>query len=362
MPALWQGLQSMCVSTKKIDMKSQYGFTCVAVLVLLLVLGEQGRCDALLENPQKWNVSQGDDFPLLDNQQEEAIDAAQIEASAMLAATALWIDSFFDDRRFATEENQSRATLKFSIGHSKNDSFDVKPRVDLRLKLPGLSSRVNLLVGESEDEEFFSDSEPIPGKNVQYESGKHKVAAGLQYYLKEDEEHHLSIDSGVSSQYLFTGIRYRVSRGIGDWWSSFTNRLRYYTDDGLENRASYDLDKQSSSNWLFRATTSANLLEGVRGVSHAQQFKLYNVLSAIQAVSYDFGVYFETEPLYQLVDTQFVVRYRQRFFRDWLVLEVSPRLSFPEDHDRDANPGIVITLQAALGFQAAEEGYRKIFH
>ena len=130
----------------------------------------------------------------------------------------------------------------------------------------------------------------------------------------------------------------------------------------MENRASYDLDKQLSNKWLFRATTCVNLLEGVQGIPHAQQFKLYNVLSAIQAVSYDFGLYFDTEPRHQLVDTQFVVRYRQRFFRDWLVLEVSPRLTFPEDQNREVNPGIVITLQAALGFQAAEEGDRKIFH
>jgi hypothetical protein len=175
-------------------------------------------------------------------------------------------------------------------------------------------------------------------------------------------EHHLSIDSGVSSQYIFTGLRYRLSQGLWDWRGRFTNRLRYYSDDGLENRASYELDKRLSNKWMFRATTWVNLLEEVQGVPHTQQFNFYNVLRAIQAVSYDFGLYFDTEPRYQLVDAQLVVRYRQRFFRDCLILEISSRLTFPEDHDREANPGIVITLQATLGSQAAEEGHRKMIH
>ena len=85
------------------------------------------------------------------------------------------------------------------------------------------------------------------------------------------------------------------------------------------------------------------------------------MLSAHQAISYESGVYFDTEPSYKMTDTLFVVRYRQRFFRDWLVLEISPRINFPEDHHREANPGIIVQFEAALGYKADEEGYRKIF-
>ena len=85
------------------------------------------------------------------------------------------------------------------------------------------------------------------------------------------------------------------------------------------------------------------------------------VLSSIRAISYEMGVYLETEPSYTLSDFQLIVRYRQRFYRDWLVLEVSPRVKIPEDHDYEINPGVIFKLEASLGSNASEDGFKKGF-
>jgi hypothetical protein len=124
------------------------------------------------------------------------LDDAQVKAGNVLLSAADWIDSFFDDQRSFSEVNTTRAVVKLSLGYSKNDDFEVKPRFDLRLRLPRLSSRA-----------------------------------------------------------------------------------------------------------------------------------------------------------------QFIISYRQRFYRDWLVLEVSPRISFPEDHDRDPNSGIIFKIEAAIGYKADEQGF-----
>lgn len=313
------------------------------------------------QKPDDWGTNQGSDIPLLDAVQEETVDEMQRDASEKLLETAEWIDSFFDDGRSIAEENTTRATLKLSLGYSKNNDFEIKPRFDLRLKLPQLSHRANIFIEAAEDEDFDIESDPISSRPAHTESENSRLTAGIKYFLKESKKYNISVDSGMSWNYLFAGLRLRAIHDLGEWQGRFTNRLRYYTDDGWENRATYDLEYQINKSLLFRTTTSAFLFEDDPGIPHSQYFRLYQVLSAYQALSYESGVYFDTKPSYAMTDTQLIVKYRQRFFRDWLILEISPRVSFPEDHDREPNPGIVFKLEAAIGYHPDEQGYRKVF-
>ena len=316
---------------------------------------------ATQEQPEQWGTEQGEDIPMLSEEQEKSLDSSQELASQMLLEAADWIDSFFDDRRWIVEENTSRATAKLAMGYSENDNFEIKPRLDVRLKLPRLSERANLFLEAAEDDDFNIGSNPLDDRPANNEGEDNELTAGIRYFLKETKKYNIIFDGGLSWDYLFAGARYRSIQDFGKWQGRFTNRLRYYTDEGLENKTAYDLERRLHANWLFRTTTGVVLSEEEEGIPHSQYFRLFQVLSSHQAVSYESGVYLDTEPSYKMTDIQFLVRYRQRFFRDWLVLEISPKISFPEDHDREANPGIIIQFEAAFGYKADKEGYRKIF-
>lgn len=313
------------------------------------------------KKPEDWGAEQGDKLPLLTEENEQTIDNAQAEASALLYQTAEWIDSFFDDGRFSAEENESRATLKLSMGYSKNDNFEIKPRLDVRLKLPKLSSRTQLIIEAAEDGDFNIDDSPVDNYGQHEDSENNQLQAALRFFLKDSETYNVSFDAGASWDYLYGSFRVRAIQDFDKWLGRFTNRLRWYTDDGWENRTTYDLESHFSQELFFRATTSVNYYETEDGFPHSQQFRLYQVLNSIRAISYETGVYFETEPSYKMSDLQCIVRYRQRFYRDWLVLEISPRVTFPEDHDREANPGIIFKLEASFGNNANEEGFKKVF-
>ena len=75
------------------------------------------------KKPENWGVEQGDDLPLIDDKKEEAFDEAQVKATVLLYEVSEWIDSFFDDGRFTEEENESRATLKLSLGYAETFSW-----------------------------------------------------------------------------------------------------------------------------------------------------------------------------------------------------------------------------------------------
>ena len=340
----------------------KYSVTLLTAYLILgcsVVVSAEGATD---KKPANWGTEQGDDIPLIDAAKERSLDDAQVEASALLYGVSEWIDSFFDDGRFTEEENESRATLKLSMGYSENDDIEIQPRLDVRLKLPKLSSRAQLILEAAEDSDFDVDDSPsnsFSDDHSDKDGGEFRAA--LRWFLKEGETYNVAVDAGGSWDYLYGSVRFRSLQDLGSWQGRFTNRLRWYTDDGWENRAAYDLEQPFGDDFFFRSTTKINYYENEDGLPHSQQFKLYQVLSAIRAVSYETAFYMETEPSYKLSDLQVILKYRQRFYRDWLMLEVSPRISFPEDHDRDANPGLFFTLEASFGNNASEEGYKKIF-
>lgn len=334
------------------------------VVVILSMWFEASFLNQVLakEPPEGWGTKQGEDIPILDELQEKRLDELQAEASAALLDVANWIDSFFDDARAVDEENTNRATIGIALGYSRNDNFDIKPRFDWRVSLPKLSNRTQFYISASDDEDFSVQSDLNEIRSADEKSDDSQVRAGLKWFLKESGKYNISLDTGVSWEYLFAGLRYRSLQTLGEWQGRLTNRLRYYTDDGFENKLSYDLERTVTDKTMFRTTTSVNWYEEKEGFPHSQYFRLYQVFSEYQALSYESGVFLTTDPSYKMTDLQFTLKYRQRFFRDWLVLEIVPRVTFPEEQDYNINPGIIFNFKASIGYRANEAGYGKIFH
>lgn len=171
----------------------------------------------------------------------------------------------------------------------------------------------------------------------------------------------ISTTAGVSFNYAYAGLRYRGVYDYGTWQGRFVSRMRYYTDDGWESRNQYDIERHIFDKLLFRTTAEANWQEKENGIPHVLIFSLYQVLNADRALHYDIGNYFNTRPNYQMTDIVFRVRYRQRFYRDWLVAEVAPQVSFPKEYDREFNPGIIFKLEAEFGYKSYKDQMKQIF-
>lgn len=291
---------------------------------------------------------------------DQAMDNVHNMASKGLLKTAQWLDSFFDDSRAEVEENTTRATIKAALGYSRKDDVEIKPGISLRLRLPRFSERVNIFFDGGGDSDLNITQDPLADRPADKDGESRALNTGLRYFFKESETYNIHFDAGLSWNYLYAGVRFRAMQDFGIWQGRLTNRFRYYTDDGLENRTGYDLERRITDRLLFRTTAAVNLYEDVRGVPHSLSVRLYQVISPTQAISYEMGVYLDTSPDYRATDTQFLLRYRQRLLRDWLIFEISPRLTFPEP-DRRANPGILVSFEATFGHASDKEEYRRIF-
>ena len=145
---------------------------CLAVAVFLLSLSR-------IACAQSTTTTEADDLPLLDSAQEHT--------SAAVLDFADWLDDFFNDERAISKENRTRIKLEMSLGYSRNDDFEAKPRVSGRIDLPHLNRKLNLLLFASDDREFSVEQKPLPSLPHRQGDGERQAAAALQYFSKEEE-------------------------------------------------------------------------------------------------------------------------------------------------------------------------------
>lgn len=285
-----------------------------------------------------------------DGQDEEVwIDDVHRSVSTALLATSSWIDDFFADKRFVAEENRSRARLKLTTSYYEDDDFEFKPRVNIRVHLPRWSERLHLLFFVSEDEKPEIEAERS-GSRIIEDSEKKEASAALQYFLKETEKYNISFTGGFSFDYLYGGVRYRYEKEIGPWKGRFVTLLRYYTDDGWANLNSLDFDRELSEKWFLRATAQLDWFEEEDDLPLALMLRLYQLLGTDKVLSYEWENHFASVQQDELTDLWLLVRYRQKFLRDWLFFEISPRVNFPKDKDREPNVGLLLRIEMNFGF------------
>ncbi|MGA7277312.1 MAG: hypothetical protein WBW79_05175 [Desulfocapsaceae bacterium] len=307
--------------------------------------------------------TQGDDMPLLDKQTEAKLDELQQKGSEIVLSAAEWIDSFFDDPRYIAEENRTRLKVKLGLGYSKYYDLETNAAIDLRVNLPRLEKRANIFLRLNDDSDFDADSSPISNTEGGRKNDQERASAGIQYFLVMGEKYNISTEVGVSLDYLYGGLRYRHLHSLfnDNWSGRFTNRLRYYTDDGWEDKASYDIERFFGERFFYRNTFTVVFSEAEEGVPFSAITRLYQVLDIDSALSYEVGGYFNTEPEPEVTDVQLKVRYRQRFYRDWLVLEVAPQVTFPKEYDHAFNPGIVTKFEFDFGYLNDHNAYDSVF-
>ena len=295
----------------------------------------------------------------MDQSKEQKLDELQQKGSQYVTGAAQWLDSFFNDPRYIAEENRTRARISLKLGYDRFDEFEVKPGLRLRLRLPGLEDRAKFYL-KAGDDDFDIDSNSI----IETENDRDEdVTAGFKYFLKQTEKYNISTGVGASTSYVYAGLRFRHLHPFFSttWKGRFTNRLRYYSDDGWENKAAYDIERYLGDKFFFRTSFTGVLQEVDDNIPLSAVARLYQVIDIDRALQYDLGTYFDTDPDFDVEDVQLRIRYRQRFYRDWLVLEIAPQLTFPSEYDHEINPGITFKFEADLGYEEYENAYKSIF-
>ncbi|MFZ5797580.1 MAG: hypothetical protein C4563_11500 [Desulfobulbus sp.] len=282
-------------------------------------------------------------------------DIAHQRVSATLLSSSEWVDDFFDDVRYVDEENRTRARLKLTAIYDEKEEFEFKPRLNIRVHLPNLSEQLSLLLFASEDEKPELDA-AREGARVSGENIDREATAALQYFLRETEKYNISFSGGFSFNYLYGGLRYRYLKDIGSWKGRFVTQPRYYTDDGWQDLNTLDFDRTLSENWFLRASVQLDWFEEEETLPLALILRLYQQLGPERFISYEWENHCADVQHDELTDLWLLIRYRQKFLRDWLFLEISPRVNFPREDDWEANYGLLFRIEMNFSRPATTVG------
>jgi hypothetical protein len=283
------------------------------------------------------------------------IDTTHETISSGVLVTARWLDHFFADPRTENESSETRVRVRFSVFAEEDDAVEYNVRANLHLDLPILEERLQLVVaGDPDDvEEDFRTISGREGERPELTSADDDFSTSLRYFLIETLERNVSLRAGVRWRdglpIVFLEPRYRQSVPLDSWLFRFTQRLIGSTDGETGVRTTFDFDRELKRPFFFRTTLDGSWTSEEDGYFYDLAFQVFQRFSPRRVIIYSWGNFFRTRPHHQLDNVVLSARYRQRILRDWLFYEVIPQVSFPDERDRDATPGILLRLEMLFG-------------
>lgn len=280
-------------------------------------------------------------------------DVVHAEISHGIQGTATWMDSFFGNRRYRSESNQSYIRFRYNMFFEKGTPALLKPDLQVRIVLPQLKETTHLVFSgmPKESTDFTAMQSGAPAE--QAVSGEQRAVAAVDQTFFESVQQNFMVRAGAKlhnfKPVILLGPRYRVLFPLDSWNLRFIEEVVWTSNVGFESRTTVDLERPLPRGMFFRTTTEWYHLEHAHGYTYGVSFILGHPLSSVSGVSYEWVNIFQTMPVHELTEIDLRVRYRQRLWRDWLYFEAAPQYRFPRNRSFEATPGILFRVEMTMG-------------
>lgn len=245
------------------------------------------------------------------------------------------------------------------------NGFDQRFRFRVRMPLPHLDERYNAFIGTFNRDEFVTEREQqsgaIPRQGSRGTIADEETLLGIQYRDRR-EGGRFEADAGIRIRspidpFVKGGYRFEHStenhllltfREIGFWQNS----------EGFGFTSRVDVERALDIDSLIRWTASGTISQESEGVRGYTALTWYHALPKDRGVAAQIFANGEFDADVPLEEYGLRAAFRQRIFRDWLVLELRPSVTWPRerrDEPRKASWGFGIGFEMFFGengFQA----------
>jgi len=300
------------------------------------------------------------DTPADEEPPEAFIDRKQQVVASVVDNTALWFDGLFATSEIESEEASATGRVLLGTRWDERDGLKKRVRFGASVSLPALRERTRIVLGRSDTDDLLDGSE----------SAEIKVVPD-KFNDTEDEDWFLGLgyrqrtglasgfDAGVGVTFASGAIQpyvqanYRWNKTFDDGWLLRVRPRVFWRDDrGLGSSLTTILDYFVSDDWLLRSwniMVSERETEGVRWTS---KLLAYQSLGGRSAFSYNLFVTGQTDAEVDVDDYGVEVRFRRRFLREWMFLELSTGVSWPREfriETRDRNFAVGADIEVRFG-------------
>lgn len=274
-------------------------------------------------------------------------DNWQQEFSESMDSTARQLDSFFAlDGSDTYEDARAEGRIRFGLEPRSRDLMATDLKFRIRVKLPALQDRVDLMLSDDEDEEqedtikaarapAFRDGDSttlsLRFKKQPDSHFSHRIGAGRrdQLYIKSRYANVQTLTNSLALKYDAEAYYY-----TRDQFGAVLGTSLQYLFDGdkvlrFNNRFYY---RDISKDWLWR---------------HELQY--LKPLTDNSAAIYSIFTEGVSQPTYRLEEVYSSVRWRTNPLREWLFFEVEPFVLWLRNEDFDASIGIALRVEVYYG-------------
>jgi hypothetical protein len=298
------------------------------------------------EEEEQEREQQGD---LEDPEEQTIVDRIHRALSGGVSKTAGSVDAFFDNEQHAAEINRTRLKLRFDVFFERGESVDLSPRLNINIAIPRTNKRLKMLVsGNPQDENEDEEGGAAPAVDEDED-----LEVALVYTPVQTTETNFSMRTGIklqsSTAAWWLGPRWRGYAKGEIWGTRLTQTFRWRTDDGFESISSLDFERDVAENFFYRTTLKGKWNQDKEDYRYEIRPQLFQRLDRKRVLKYEHTTKFKSTTENQFDEFLFRIAYRQRIWRKWLFLEISPQVSFPEGEDWDFTPGITFRIETFLG-------------
>jgi hypothetical protein len=274
----------------------------------------------------------------------------------MTCTSASWFDGLFGNRRYDEEYRATHGSVTMGTLYSERDSFEPLLRFKARLYLPQLSSRFNAFIGRTDRDDFLTETQSdlysLP--ETFNRNRDDSVFLGLGYNDRMTKRGSFDADAGVRLDLpLDPYIKgsYRYTRPLGR-----RNLLRlretifWQNSEGFGSTALVEWNRVVGRDYLLRWGNSGTFSEESDGVRWYSNLTMYQLIDSQRAFAYELAYNGSTDRDVPVTDYGVAVIYRQRVWRDWLLVELRsgvdwPRFELTERRRANLNAGISFELR-----------------
>jgi hypothetical protein len=276
-------------------------------------------------------------LPPLDESLENAVsvtDAPRDYLSEKFLGFVNGVDRFFGDDRNFQESRDS--VLQFDItrvsGYGSEHKFVYSGRA--KVHLPNTEKKLHLLIESDPEKSTSTDASRNQPLQTGVAPAPKSLGAGVRFEKAEDERWHYSTDGGLKFQGLntapFARTRISYAQPFDLWQLKAAETLFWFNTIGAGETTQLDLERPISEPLLFRATSNATWLHDKQNMDLRQDFTLFHKIDDRNALLYQASAIGVSRPNTHVTDYVLLLLYRYRLHRQWMYLELSPQLHFPE--------------------------------
>lgn len=273
-------------------------------------------------------------------------DEWQARLTTSMDATANTLDNMFADDQDDNEDARAEGRITFSWEPRTRDYSQTDVRFRVRVTLPALKDRVDLLLSDNEDE-AINDAVKVARPPV-FEQGD-RATVSLRYRPLDDSNFAFRVGAGRRDQF-YVKARYRNNKVINDHWSfMYDSELYYYTRDRLGAEIGAIFQRNNDNGRVSRFNTRFYYRDESNDWRWRHEYQYFVPLSSKQAMIYNVLTEGVSEPNYRVQEVYTGARWRTNPLRDWLYFDVEPFVLFLRDEDFKPSFGVALRVEAYYG-------------